>query len=269
MIKKLFLFTLLAASFLVISCNNSPTTPEDNGSTTKPTTEEYKANGISSTYENSSYKFFSMDGETYAITIKNGGITGLQQGTVKVNLTKADIYSKNLEGDTVGNVPNVYLIYNSELSGSLMIKNNRIGVNITKNDGTQIEGMIAEDLPESSKIPQTLYGTWEGTQTTTGDKITLNIDAKLVSMIYKDLDIKIPNLFFESTQQNTYEIIGYSYTGTMMVLDENGPGTLTIHFKKYEITKIDPIIQDGKVIGAQDNSHSGGVIVLPVLSKKE
>ncbi|CRF31859.1 hypothetical secreted protein [Brachyspira suanatina] len=267
MMKKLFLFTLLVASFLVISCSNGPTNPT-NGSTTKPTTEEYKANGISSIYANSSYKFFSMDGETYAITIKDGAITGLQQGTVKVDLTKADIYSKNLEGDAVGNIPRVYLIYNNELKGSLMIKNNRIGVNIIKNDGTQIEGIIAEDLPESSKIPQTLYGPWEGTQTATGEKITLNIDAKLVSMIYKDLDIKIPNLFFESTQQNTYEVIGYSYTGTSMVLDENGAGTLTIHFKKNEITKIDPVIQDGKVTGAQDNSHSGGVITLPVLSKK-
>lgn len=131
-----------------------------------------------------------------------------------------------------------------------MIKNNRIGVNITKNYGNQIEGMIAEDLPESSKIPQTLYGSWEGTYTTTGSKITLNIDAKLVSMIYQSIDIKIPNLFFESTEQNIYEIIGYSYTGTMMVLDENGVGTLTIHFKKNDITKIDPIIQDGKVTGA-------------------
>ena len=73
---------------------------------------------------------------------------------------------------------------------------------------------------------------------------------KLVSMIYQSIDIKIPNLFFESTEQNIYEIIGYSYTGTMMVLDENGVGTLTIHFKKNDITKIDPIIQDGKVTGA-------------------
>ena len=90
--KKLFLFTLLVSSFLVISCKNNTTDSTSGGASTPPPAEsEYKSNGISSTYENSSYKFFSMDGETYVITIKNGGITGLPQGTVKVDLTKADI----------------------------------------------------------------------------------------------------------------------------------------------------------------------------------
>ena len=109
MMKKLFLFTLLVSSFLVISCKNNTTNSTSGG------WGDYKANGISSIYEGKGYKFFSMDGETYTITIQNGGITGLQQGTLTVNLSKSDIYSVNAEGDTIeslGNNAKVYLIYN-------------------------------------------------------------------------------------------------------------------------------------------------------------
>ena len=158
--KKLFLFTLLVSSFLVISCGNSSTGPTDSSVTT---TDEYKANGISFAYEGKGYKFFSMDGQTYDISIQNGGIS--ITGVEGFNFDKSSIYSKNADGDADINYK-VYVIYNNDYHGLIMFpKDDTIPGNILLkklSDNTKTEGLI--DIERANRnIPDEYKGTWEKT----------------------------------------------------------------------------------------------------------
>ncbi len=267
MMKKLFLFTLLVSSFLVISCKNN---------TTNSTSGEldYKANGISSIYEGKGYKFFSMDGETYTITIQNGGITGLQQGTLTVNLSKSDIYSVNAEGDTIeslGNNAKVYLIYNNELQGSIIFPTDanagKGSVNITKSDGSTIEGIIRTDLPDTAKISKNIYGDWEG-MILSGLTYLLNINDKTIKI---DSDaslsgVSIPTSFFEFIGNDTYVISGNYYSGTSITLLESySKLDLDIYDKSV---RFNPKIEGGKITGYIDDSTKEEYIDTPQFSRK-
>ncbi|CRF31861.1 hypothetical protein BRSU_0423 [Brachyspira suanatina] len=263
--KKLFLFTLLVSTFLVISCNYKLITPE---------VKEYKANGISSIYENIGYKFFSMDGETYTITIKDGGIIGLQQSGVKSDLTKSDIYSVNAEGDIIeslGNDARVYLIYNNELQGSIIfptdVNGRKGGVNITKSDGSTIEGIIRTDLQENHKIPKDWYADWES-MNVSGLSYFLTINSKTITS-YSDVYSKliIPTSFFEA-DGNTYYVFGNYYNGTSISMDTDGKLKL-VRYDKETAIKFNPKIEGGKITGYTDDSIiPKEEVVTPLLSKK-
>ena len=272
MMKKLFLFTLLVSSFLVISCKNNTTNSTSGG--WGEIKLDYKANGISSIYEGKGYKFFSMDGETYIITIQNGGITGLQQGTLTVNLSKSDIYSVNAEGDTIeslGNNAKVYLIYNNELQGSIIFPTDanagKGSVNITKSDGSTIEGIIRTDLPDTAKISKNIYGDWEG-MILSGLTYLLNINDKTIK-IYSDASlsgVSIPTSFFEFIGNDTYVISGNYYSGTSITLLESySKLDLDIYDKSV---RFNPKIEGGKITGYIDDSTKEEYIDTPQFSRK-
>ncbi|OEJ15372.1 hypothetical protein BFL38_13860 [Brachyspira hampsonii] len=140
MVKKIFLFTLLVSSFLVIGCSNKDKTGIPQLS--------YKPNGISSVYEGKGYKFFSMDGDTYSVTIQNGGISGLGS----LSFDKSSIYSINADGDddSTGNYKN-YVVYNDFYNGIIMLSktDNNIGnIYLTNIGGSTVSGIIDINRPE-------------------------------------------------------------------------------------------------------------------------
>lgn len=274
MMKKLFLSALLVSSFLVISCGNDSTNPTNDGSGTTPTASEYKANGIADKYAAYGFKFFSMDGNTYTISIQNGGITGLQQDTLKADLTKSDIYSINAEGDTVTDIITdkyrVYLIYNSEYEGSIIFPTDTTyygSVNIVKSDGSKIEGIMYTDLPAGLKIPDGYKGTWEGT-TSGGVKETVTIDDTFVKTSSSGNTSNIHNIpssfFLYVDASKNCQVLGFHYSGTKMSLNDDGSLNFIINRSQ---TKINPSITDGKVAAYKDASHRSSDIQFTALTK--
>lgn len=236
--KKLFLFTLLISSLLIVGCGNNVSDPTNDGGTVVES--PYKANGISSVYEGKGYKFFSMDGNTYQITIKDGGISGL--GTYSFD--KSSIYSKNADGDTsIDGKYNVYVIYNNDYQGLIMFpKDNTIAGNILLkkvSDNTKTEGLIDIDRADRN-IPQDYIGTWERTANTDpSKKLNLNIDNTFVLLTLNTGTSstereKIPSSFFINNN-GIPTALGLFYGGTTMTIN-NEDSTLLLSLYDYSVT---------------------------------
>ena len=184
MMKKLFLFTLLISSLLIVGCGNNVSDPTNDGGTVVESS--YKANGISSVYEGKGYKFFSMDGNTYQITIKDGGISGL--GTYSFD--KSSIYSKNADGDDdYTGTYKEYIVYNNSYNGIIMFSktDDNVGTIYLKNtDGTIIEGFI--DIDRTDRVIPTEYkGTWQR-QNISGSTVSVTIDDTFVTYYSSAID---------------------------------------------------------------------------------
>ena len=230
MMKKLFLFTLLISSLLIVGCGNNVSDPTNDGGTVVESS--YKANGISSVYEGKGYKFFSMDGNTYQITIKDGGISGL--GTYSFD--KSSIYSKNADGDDdYTGTYKEYIVYNNSYNGIIMFSktDDNVGTIYLKNtDGTIIEGFI--DIDRTDRVIPTEYkGTWQR-QNISGSTVSVTIDDTFVTISNTKI-IKIPVSFFINDASTGKLVVKENfYKGTEMSLNDT-KDTLTISLKRSSI----------------------------------
>ncbi|WP_096737065.1 hypothetical protein [Brachyspira sp. G79] len=151
---KIYILLLL---LFVISCSNPSTDPNNNNTNNPTTGDKYVASGIPSSYDGTAWKLYSADGNTYDVTIKDGGISGLKydNNSAAVSFDKSQIYKS-------ATYKNILLVYADSYKGYIEIYDASDAAYLYITDGTKvINGFIDNRTIQERGVSSQCEGTWE------------------------------------------------------------------------------------------------------------
>lgn len=263
---KIYMFLLLF--IFAISCSNPSTEPGNDDTINPPTEDKYVASGMPSSYDGTAWKFYSADGNTYDVTIKDGGISGLKydNNSAAVSFDKSQIYKSVIYND-------ILLVYADSYKGYINIYDTSDAAYLYITDGTKvINGFIDNRTIPERGVSSQCEGTWEYVEeaesASTFRTHKLVIDKTLISysLIYDQQGenvnsrLSIPTSWFKVNGTGATAI----YTDPVVYSDGlviDSDGNLTFNYtpiKSYN----SPVVENGKVVGETFTS-----IILNTLNK--